>query len=122
MRRLALLPLLLTAASPALAHAGETHELGWTLSPLVTLPLALPALLYVRGWRRLWSRSDRGRAGVRRDGLIFAAGWLTLAGALVSPLHEAGEMSFTMHMIEHELLMLVAALLLVAARPGAVFL
>ena len=47
---------------------------------------------------------------------------MILAGALVSPLHEAGEVSFAMHMIEHELIMLPAALLLVAARPGPVLL
>jgi cytochrome c oxidase assembly factor CtaG len=50
--------------------------------------------------------------------LLFAAGWLSLAGALTSPLHEGGERSFALHMIEHEIIMLVAALLLVAARPG----
>jgi cytochrome c oxidase assembly factor CtaG len=49
--------------------------------------------------------------------MCFAAGWLTLAAAAVSPLHEAGENSFTLHMIEHELLMLIAAPLLVLSRP-----
>ena len=43
---------------------------------------------------------------------------LTLS--LVSPLHEAGERSFTMHMIEHELIMLVATLLLAASSAGGV--
>ena len=43
---------------------------------------------------------------------------LTLS--LVSPLHEAGEQSFTMHMIEHELIMLVATLLLAASNAGGV--
>lgn len=42
---------------------------------------------------------------------------MTLAAAAVSPLHEAGESSFTLHMVEHELLMLVAAPLLVLSRP-----
>jgi cytochrome c oxidase assembly factor CtaG len=79
-------------------------------------------LIYAAGLARLWVRSDQGRKALRRDAAWFAAGWLTLAGALVSPLHEAGETSFTIHMIEHEILMLVAALLLVAARPGAVLL
>ena len=41
---------------------------------------------------------------------------LTLA--LVSPLHEAGERSFTMHMIEHELIMLVATFLLAASSSA----
>jgi putative membrane protein len=47
----------------------------------------------------------------------FALGWFVLAVALVSPLHQAGERSFAAHMLEHELLMLVAAPLLVLGRP-----
>ena len=112
--------ILLTAliASPALAHEGHEHGAGWTLSASVTVPLALTAILYAIGWARLRARSERGRAGLARSAWLFAAGWLTLTGALVTPLHEAGERSFALHMIEHELIMLVAALLLVAARPG----
>ena len=90
----------------------------WTLSPEVVLPLAAALLLYAIGLARLWRRAERGRAALRRGALLFAAGWLSLTGALVSPLHEGGERSFALHMIEHELIMLVAALLLVAARPG----
>lgn len=116
MRRLILLAALI--AGPAYAHEGHDHGAGWTLSPGVTLPLALTALLYALGWMRLRARADRGRAGLARGAMLFAAGWIVLAGALVTPLHEAGERSFTLHMIEHELIMLVAALLLVAARPG----
>ena len=112
-----ILPLVLIA-SPAFAHGGHEHGAGWTLSPAITLPLMLAAILYAAGWTRLRRRSDRGRPGLARGGLLFAAGWLVLAGALVTPLHEAGETSFALHMIEHELIMLVAALLLVAARPG----
>jgi putative membrane protein len=119
MRRSAFLLLLLPA--PALAHAGESHG-GWTLSWWVSGPLLVSALLYATGFARLWRRSDQGRPSLRRGALLFAAGWLTLAAALVSPLHEAGEASFAIHMIEHELIMLPAALLLVAARPGAAML
>ncbi len=116
MRRLTLLAVAM--ASPALAHQGHDHGAGWTLSPAVILPLALTAALYALGWARLRRRSDRGRGALRQGAVLFAAGWLVLAGALVTPLHEAGERSFALHMIEHELIMLVAALLLVAARPG----
>ena len=119
MRRLGLLLLLLPA--PALAHAGESHG-GWTLSPWVTGPLLVSALLYATGLARLWRRSDQGRPALRRAAFLFASGWLILAAALVSPLLEAGEASFAMHMIEHELIMLPAALLLVASRPGAAML
>jgi cytochrome c oxidase assembly factor CtaG len=121
MRRFAVLLLLATSA-PVLAHDGESHGAGWTLAPLVILPLLLTVLLYAIGALRLRQRSGLGRPALKRDVLLFAAGWLTLAGALVSPLHQAGERSFTLHMIEHEILMLVSALLLVAARPGAAFL
>jgi cytochrome c oxidase assembly factor CtaG len=48
---------------------------------------------------------------------MFAAGWLALAAALVSPLHALGERLFTAHMIEHEILMVVAAPLLALSRP-----
>ncbi|WP_246681142.1 cytochrome c oxidase assembly protein [Mesorhizobium sp. B2-3-15] len=51
--------------------------------------------------------------------LFFTAGWGVLTGALVSPIHALGERVFAAHMIEHELLMAVAAPLLVAACPGA---
>lgn len=52
----------------------------------------------------------------------FWAGWLALAAALVSPLHEAGERSFALHMLEHEVLMLAAAPLLVWSEPLAIML
>lgn len=112
----------LISAAPATAHDGEAHDFGWTLSPFVTVPLAVSALVYAVGWFRLRRRSERGRAGLDRNALLFTLGWLSLAGALVSPLHKAGEVSFALHMIEHEIIMLVAALLLVAARPGAALL
>jgi cytochrome c oxidase assembly factor CtaG len=115
--------ILALAPAAALAHEGP-HDGGadWTLTPSVTLPLIVTLLVYASGFARLWARSARGRGSLRRDGFLFVAGWLVLAGALVSPLHEAGETSFTMHMIEHELIMLVAALLIVLARPGAAML
>ena len=114
--------ILLGSAAPALAHSGTHERTIWTLDSSVTVPLGLLALLYAIGFVRLRARSDRGRGQIERQALLFAAGWLSLAGAIVSPLHAAGEQSFTLHMIEHEIIMLLAALLLVAARPGAILL
>jgi cytochrome c oxidase assembly factor CtaG len=74
--------------------------------------------VFVIGWERLRTRSARGELGLRL--ILFALGWLVLAAALVSPLHEAGEHSFAAHMFEHELLMLVAPPMLVLSRPLAV--
>lgn len=113
---------LLTMPGAAFAHDGHEQGIGWTLTPLVTIPLALTVLLYVIGFARLWRRAGLGRAALRWNAALFGLGWLTLATALISPLHEAGEVSFTMHMIEHEIIMLVSALLLVAASPGGALL
>jgi cytochrome c oxidase assembly factor CtaG len=106
----------MASASPALAHDGTAHteSPGWTLDPWVTVPLGLVLLIFLVGRSRLARRS-----GVERPrSWLFVAGWAVLAAALVSPLHEGGERSFTLHMIEHELIMLVATLLLAVARAG----
>ncbi|HYY58236.1 MAG TPA: cytochrome c oxidase assembly protein, partial [Pyrinomonadaceae bacterium] len=64
-----------------------------------------------------------GRAGARRwEMWAFAGGWAALFVALVSPLHPWGEVLFSAHMTQHEVLMLVAAPLLVLARPLVPFL
>jgi cytochrome c oxidase assembly factor CtaG len=106
---------MLVVGTPALAHGGHESELGWTLDPLLTVPLALALLIYFVGWSRL---SKRASTPVRPA--LFLTGWAVLALALTSPLHEAGERSFTMHMIEHELIMLVATFLLAASGAGGV--
>jgi cytochrome c oxidase assembly factor CtaG len=118
MRWLFLLALL--AAPPALAHEGHHHaEPGFDieLDPVVVVPLLVSAVLYGRGVARLWGRAGIGRGVAVRQAACFALGWLVLVLALVSPLHEMGQTLFTAHMIEHELLMVVAAPLLVVARP-----
>ncbi|MER8440820.1 cytochrome c oxidase assembly protein [Mesorhizobium sp. M1312] len=103
--------------STSICYGGSAP--GWTLALPITLPLATIALLYATGAIRLWRRSGRGRPLRSQQALLFAAGWAVLASALVSPLHALGERVFTAHMIEHELLMAVAAPLLVASRPVA---
>ena len=116
--RLALAMLLLAGESTALAHAGENHGAapGWTLDAWVTVPLGLALLLFAVGRARLASRSNIARP----RSWLFLAGWAVLTLSLISPLHEGGEVSFTLHMIEHELIMLVATLLLAASHSGGV--
>jgi len=119
MRRLLIAFTILMASGPALAHAGEAHEGGWTFEPSVTLPLLTGLSIYLIGFVRLWNRSNAGRTALGQNGVKFMAGWAILAGALISPLHEGGERSFTLHMIEHELIMLPAAALLALSQPLA---
>lgn len=117
--------LLLALPASALAHGGEPHadpsmsglRAAWSFPPLVLMPLLVSAGLYGAGILRLWSRTGVGR-GVRTwQVLAFAAGWLSLAGALLSPLHRLGERLFIAHMVEHEILMVIGAPLIVLARP-----
>ena len=105
----------LTGPAAAWAHAGdEGGQPGWTFAPWVTVPLCLLLLIFLVGCSRLASRSKIER----RRSWLFLAGWGALAFALVSPLHQGGERSFTLHMAEHELIMLVAMLLLAASNAG----
>ena len=117
------------AAWPAAAHAHpgrpvEPHDLwtAWSWEPASVLLLALSALLYARGSRLLARRSTHGTPARRRDALLFWCGWALLALALVSPLHALGGALFSAHMVQHELLVALAAPLLVAARPAAAML
>ena len=120
--------MVLASLAPRLlrAHEGrplEPHDLAgaWVLEPGILIPLLLSAALYVLGVRALW-RSEAGR-GIRRwEAALFAAGWVTLAIALVSPLHALGEVLFSAHMAQHVLLMGIAAPLLVLGRPLIPFL
>lgn len=88
---------------------------------LVVLPLALAISAYCLGVLRLWRRAGFGR-GIRAvQVLSFGLGWLVLAVALVSPLHALGGRLFFAHMIQHELMMAIAAPLVVLGRPGGAF-
>jgi putative membrane protein len=102
--------------SMAWAHVSESGDAppGWTFDAWVTWPLAITLVWFVVGWLRLRARSSATHGA---SASWFLGGWLILTLALVTPLHEAGERSFAAHMFEHELLMLVAAPLLVLSRP-----
>jgi cytochrome c oxidase assembly factor CtaG len=121
----ALTILLVVLATPAFAHdvhAPPAEGFPWTFDFWITVPLGLLALLQAMGSLRLSRRSGRGRAALLRRQRLFWLGWAMLTLALVSPLHAAGERSFFLHMVEHEILMLVATPLLVVAEPLPVML
>jgi putative membrane protein len=112
------LVVLLAAPARVWAHPGEPpqpHDLwsAWPVSLGPVLGLALMAWLYARGYGA-WARRGRG-LGWRA--VAFAAGWLALALALVTPLDPLGHALFAAHMAQHLLLILVAAPLLVLSAP-----
>lgn len=125
-RRLALI--LLPAAAPfgAAAHAPQAHASAWhevlaqwSFDPWVVLPLLVSGGLYALGVARLWRSAGAGRGIPAGRAACFTAGWLAVVLALVSPLDALGGFLFSAHMVQHEVLMLVAAPLLVLGRPLA---
>lgn len=80
---------------------------------------AITAALYATGSRRLVARGARLRRG---DQIAFWAGWTAAVSVLLPPIDTQATRLFSVHMFQHEMLMLVAAPLMVAGRPIAVVL
>jgi cytochrome c oxidase assembly factor CtaG len=98
----------------------------WRADVLITLAVA--GLLFTSGWRRLHHRTTSHLTGAaRRSGRIsLASGWrllsywtglLIIALALLSPIDVLSAQLFTMHMIQHLLLIMIAPPLLLLANP-----
>ena len=98
-------------------EAAPAWSLPWTFEPWVVAPLLLSAAFYLLGMQRLWAHAGRGRGITPMRVAAFAAGWLVLAAALVSPIDGLGAQLFSAHMLQHELLMVLAAPLLCLAQP-----
>jgi putative membrane protein len=77
--------------------------------------------MYALGYRRI-ARRSHGDSRLGTRGALFAAGYAALVIALVSPLHAVGEQAFAVHMVQHLLLTLVAAPLLLLANSMPVLL
>jgi cytochrome c oxidase assembly factor CtaG len=97
------------------AHAHTSAEASATaFDPVGAALLAIIGGAYAVGQWRL-ARRSRGEQGTRAA--CFWSGWVALAVALGPPLDALTPVSFAAHMTQHEIMMLVAAPLLVVARP-----
>jgi putative membrane protein len=124
---------LLLAVTPLLALSGQAVALAhmdtpvtpdnvwtsWNLDPLIVVPLFLLVVLYLSGLRKIWHTAGRNQGVPQRRAVAFLAGVLTLLIALVSPLDRVSGALFSMHMVQHLLLVVVAAPLLVYSAPLA---
>lgn len=106
----------------AWAHPGHVVAPGdvwhhWGAGPLELALVVLPAVWYALGLRALWRRAGFGRGISRRQAIAFGTGVLVLATALLGPLDAMAEALFSAHMVQHLLLILVAAPLCVLGAP-----
>jgi putative membrane protein len=105
---------------PTLLFAHEQHGhiapdnlwTAWTFEPWVIAGIIVAAGVYTVGLRRMRVPPAKWRIAA------FFAGIAALALTLLSPLHQLGSELFSAHMTQHELLMLIAAPLLVLSEPG----
>jgi putative membrane protein len=111
----AIVVLLAVTAAPVRGHAGDPVPHGpsaWDVAALAAL--AIGGWLYLAGSLRLAARGARVRATER---VAFWVGWTGMVAAIAPPLDGAALERFSMHMAQHELLMLVGAPLMIVGRP-----
>lgn len=92
----------------------------WDALPLLTIGGAF--LLYTLGLTRLWRSAGPGVGLGFGQVSCFLLALGTLALALLSPLDGWSDRLFSAHMAQHELLMVVAAPLLILGRPLTAYL
>lgn len=102
-----------------IAHAGQPivpHDLwgAWTVEPLLIGGLALAALVYRRGFT--------GSPRTRWRAYCFAGALVAIVVALVSPLDALSGSLASAHMVQHVLLILIAAPLLAVSGPSSTLL
>jgi len=102
-----------------LLHDAWSH---WTAPPPTIAAIAASGGLYMLGLARVWRRAGFGRGVCWWEATSFAFGLLALAAGLLSPITWLSDVLFSAHMTQHEILMLVAAPLLVLGRSLEVFL
>ena len=106
--------------TPILAHVGQPlapHDLWamWNPDPVVIVGLALAGWSYRSGWLAIPPHRRSGRRAV-----LFSLGLGTIGLALLSPIHALAGTLVSGHMIQHLLLMVVAAPLIILGDPGMI--
>lgn len=111
----------LVAPAAVYAHGDESSGAGLNGTAVWTLAaLSLTGIVYWRGVRRVWDRFGSGRVIDRWRPAAFLLALLAIGVALASPLERWSGELFAAHMVQHVLLMLLAAPLLVLGLPPVV--
>ena len=86
----------------------------WNVDPELLVPVALAASFYLRGLAR-WPEPSRPHPPWRTAS--YLGGLALVVVAIESPLDVLGQHHFTFHMLQHELLLMVAAPLILLGAP-----
>jgi putative membrane protein len=109
-------------AHPSGLRAGDPWWRAWNADWLILLNLAIMAGLYGYGLRKMWRRAGAGRGVKPWRALAFAGSLLAILVALLSPIDTLSDDLSWVHMLQHLILMAVAAPLLVIGYPELVLL
>jgi len=112
---------LLLVAPLACAHTVDAVPAASNGEAWLAAALFFAGLLYARGIYVLARSARTHRTHVTRCAVTFTFGWGALALAFVSPLASATQGLFSAHMVQHELVMVIAAPLMVLGRPLAIW-
>jgi cytochrome c oxidase assembly factor CtaG len=112
------------AAAPVLAHGGEVPPppdaaallLGWSFQPETVVPLVLAAAAYLWAVRRV-NAAHPGNPVPRDRPVFWLIGLACLAAALLSGIERYDTELFSVHMIQHALIVFGAGASLVLAAP-----
>jgi cytochrome c oxidase assembly factor CtaG len=103
-------------ADPSVPLTAHTAFTEWQFAPVVTAGVALLALLYLAGIWRVRRRHPARPWPVLRS-LAFFGGLVAVVVATESSIGAYDDVLFSVHMIQHLLLIMVAPPLMVAGRP-----
>jgi putative membrane protein len=100
------------------------HDLwtAWSFEPTVLIPLLVTIFIYTWGTLNVWQRAGQGHGIARRQWMSFIGAILMLVLALVSPLDALSNELFSAHMVQHLILILAAAPLLILSDFPLAFL
>ncbi len=107
------------SAQPLTSH---NLWLAWSLEPSVLIPLGCTTIIYLWGTLNVWRHAGTGHGITLWRWLSFLGALLALLLALVSPLDALSGVLFSAHMVQHLILILIAAPLLVMSDFPLAFL
>lgn len=113
---------LLGLLAPVGAHGGHevAESYGWAVEPAPLAGLVVVGVVYLVA---TVAARRRGRPPARGRAVAFLAGLVVIALALFSPIDPFGEeRSAAVHMVQHELLLMIAPLLLVVGLDQKILL